>query len=45
MLNSADIRKILADYFKIDEKQVVPNRYSFSIKGEVKEHKEVLNEK
>lgn len=32
-LDSKDVKKILAKFFGIDEKQVIPSRYSWSIGG------------
>ena len=31
MLDGKDIRKILADYYKVPEKNIIQNKYSFTI--------------
>lgn len=44
ILSSADVKKILAEYFKVDEKQVVQTKYSYVIeKEEIQEKKDERN--
>lgn len=41
VLESKDIRKILADYYKVPEKNIVQNKYSYTI---ITESEETNNE-
>lgn len=38
VLSTADVKKIIAEHFGVDEKNVIPSKYSFTvIDGESKE--------
>lgn len=39
ILSSADVKKILAEYFKVDEKQIVQTKYSYVIEKSGEEKK------
>ncbi len=40
ILNQADIKKIIAKYYNVDEKQIISSKYSFIITGVKNEDKE-----
>lgn len=39
ILNQADIKKIIAQYYNVDEKQIISSKYSFIVTG-IKKDKE-----
>lgn len=40
ILNQSDIKKIVAEYYGIDEKQIITSKYSFVITGEINKKEE-----